>query len=154
MERNAALRAWFVTTSPGGLGAPPYGHYDPCARSSLNGPDAVRPGTQARPGAGKCRKWSAERRASVSQTEAVRLASVPGGFAHRPGCPLAPCVSRRSASLNGEAKEMDYRRARAFQEQGRRSVGYFPSFRGARRSPKGEGAASPEYREANSETDE
>jgi hypothetical protein len=44
MGRNAALRAWFVTMPPGGFGAPPYGHYDPCARSSLNGPGKNPPG--------------------------------------------------------------------------------------------------------------
>jgi len=44
MERNAAPRAWFVAMPPGGLGAPPYGHYDPCARSSLNGPGKNPPG--------------------------------------------------------------------------------------------------------------
>ena len=31
------LRAGFVTPLPGGLGAPPYGHYDPCAGSLLDG---------------------------------------------------------------------------------------------------------------------
>jgi len=34
---------------PGGLGAPPYGHYDPCAGSLLDGRSAVRFGSQARP---------------------------------------------------------------------------------------------------------
>jgi hypothetical protein len=29
------LRAWLVTTLPGGSGAPPGGHYDPPARSWL-----------------------------------------------------------------------------------------------------------------------
>src|SRR5438105_2756072 len=39
-------RAGFVTPHSGGPGTPPYGHYEPCARSSLNGP-AATPGTQA-----------------------------------------------------------------------------------------------------------
>ena len=29
------LRAWFAATHPGGSGAPPAGHYEPAARSSL-----------------------------------------------------------------------------------------------------------------------
>ena len=33
---------------PGGLGAPPYGHYDPCAGSLLDGRTQVS-GSQARP---------------------------------------------------------------------------------------------------------
>ena len=43
------LRAGLVTSLPGGFGAPPYGHYDPCARSSLYGLGPVGSGTQARP---------------------------------------------------------------------------------------------------------
>ena len=35
---------------PGGLGTPPYGHYDPCAGSLLDGRSVVRSGSQARPG--------------------------------------------------------------------------------------------------------
>ena len=36
--------------SPGGLGTPLYGYYDPCARSSLNDLCPVGAGTQTRPG--------------------------------------------------------------------------------------------------------
>ena len=52
--KTRPLRAWLVTTHSGGSGAPPYGHYEPCARSSLTTSEGgnVRGGTQARPGAG------------------------------------------------------------------------------------------------------
>ena len=88
------LRAGFVTPLPGGLGAPPYGHYDPCARSSLNGL-SLGSGTQARPGACHVRlsgsvaepRWSAERRAgSVIARVAPRKRD-------------SWCASRRSAPL-------------------------------------------------------
>ncbi len=54
--RSGVRRPRVIASSaalPGGLGAPPYGHYDPCAGSLLDGPGhraSGDPGSQARPG--------------------------------------------------------------------------------------------------------
>ena len=60
---------------PGGLGAPPYGQYDPCARSSLNGARprlALR--TQARSRGPKSPRWSAGRRSLSRRRREARAA--------------------------------------------------------------------------------
>ena len=51
--RGGGARApGFVSRTPGGLGAPPHGHNDPCARSSLDA-SAYRRKAQARPEVGE-----------------------------------------------------------------------------------------------------
>ena len=65
------LRAGLVTPFPGGLGAPPYRHYDRCARSSLDGAgrkclayaSAARGLSRSLPGGVAEPRWSAARRA-------------------------------------------------------------------------------------------
>jgi hypothetical protein len=46
-SRMRRLRPCLASTGSGGLGTPPYGHYDPCAGSQLDGRSKVRPGSQA-----------------------------------------------------------------------------------------------------------
>ena len=45
------LRAWFAATLPGGLGTPPYRHYDRCAGSLLDHrSEGIAPGGKRGPG--------------------------------------------------------------------------------------------------------
>ena len=68
--RRLLLR--FVPAAPGGLGAPPYGYYGPCARSSLDGPGTnYAQDAQARPEAGK-ENAAVERRKAKRTDRKVR----------------------------------------------------------------------------------
>src|SRR5437588_5907020 len=99
MEQDAAPAGSVVSRTLGGLGTPPYGHYDPCARSSLDASRQTCAGTpQARPEVKECRSRAPEGAPPRSQGEAARLASVPGRFAAAPGA-RRPRVFRRSAPL-------------------------------------------------------
>src|SRR2546423_8098071 len=93
----------------GGLGTPPYGHYDPCARSSL---DASRQ-TFSRDSASVARdrkkpQQSAERRAFPDRKgKAARLASVPGWLATTPGASQAPAFLGAPLPSRGALKESE-----------------------------------------------
>ena len=73
--RRPCARGKTYPALPGSLGTPPYGHYGPCARSSLYGAGHVALRTQARPGVSgevstppaKTPRWSAERRARLAR---------------------------------------------------------------------------------------
>jgi hypothetical protein len=73
------LRAWLVTTLPGGSGTPLGRHYDRSARSLLNrdrmqqsASREARPGVAADDIRQKCRQWSAVRRGvSIARDAAV-----------------------------------------------------------------------------------
>src|SRR5207302_1779809 len=81
-------RAGFVTPHSGGSGTPPYGHYEPCARSSLNGLRKSRKclirshASAARGLVGRVdfpkerRQWSAGRRAASPSTRPRRTRKV------------------------------------------------------------------------------
>ena len=89
----------------GRRGAPPAGHYDPAARSSLHGLRRIMPQTEARPTGQKSPRRSAERRASrvwdarrCAQRLACRARCVHAPLTRQARrVPLHPCACRRSA---------------------------------------------------------
>ena len=102
----AVPRRRLATACPGRLGTPPCGHYDPCARSSLEpirllaeaqAKGSCRRGKSAAPGP-KSPRWSAERRASprdawrLARRLACRVKARPAG------APSTGALSRRSAT--------------------------------------------------------
>src|SRR2546423_11864758 len=102
MGQDAAPAGSVVSRTLGGLGTPPYGHYDPCARSSLNGCPAILAGEpQARPEVERVPQQSAGRRASLIAKGRGTPRKRAGAARNRPGGLASPRVSRRSAPLLG-----------------------------------------------------
>ena len=102
---------------PGGLGAPPFGYYGPCARSWLNGADKVSayaPKKRGPPPEGERHRWSAERRASRSQ-----------GMRHAQAWLFGRLSALRSPRCGeGRIDKTATRRKNSQQDSGRRSVGF------------------------------
>ena len=91
------LRMCLTSISPGGSGNRSGGHYDPCARSSLE-----RAAVPARKRGPELKNAAVERREArrpLRMRTAARLASVPGGCASRSRGLANPGVFRRSAPL-------------------------------------------------------